>query len=159
MIELSPVVPSVFLAGGITGCPDWQSSIIPDLSRKLNKLSWPSSMVIINPRRVSWDMKDSEGTAREQIRWEHHYLQQADIISFWFPEETLCPITLFELGKKICRPSNTFGLQQIPVVGVHPRYVRRLDIEVQCSLERSVPVVYSLKELVSAVVNEVYNLA
>lgn len=158
MIELSPVVPSIFLAGGITNCPDWQASIIPSLSKQLNKLSWPESMVIINPRRQVWDMKDPDA-ARKQIEWEHHFLRRADIISFWFPEETLCPITLFELGKKICKPSNIFGLQQIPVVGAHPRYARRFDIEVQCQLERSVPVVYSLKELVSAVVNEVYNLA
>ncbi len=31
-------------------------------------------------------------------RWEHDHLRRAKAIMFWFPSETLCPITLYELG-------------------------------------------------------------
>jgi hypothetical protein len=31
-------------------------------------------------------------------RWEHDHLRRSKAIMFWFPSETLCPITLYELG-------------------------------------------------------------
>jgi hypothetical protein len=50
-------------------------------------------------------------------------------VAFWFPPQTLCPIALFELGA-CC------GLQIPMIVGVHPDYMRRFDIEVQLELHR-----------------------
>jgi hypothetical protein len=55
-------------------------------------------------------------------------MHDADLISFWFPRETLCPITLYELGK-------WHGKADKPiVVGMHPDYPRRIDVEEQSKL-------------------------
>ena len=37
---------SVFLAGGITGCPDWQSWMVTRLR--------PASLALLNPRRADF---------------------------------------------------------------------------------------------------------
>src|SRR6478736_102537 len=77
----------VFLGGGISGCPDWQSSVIYLLT--------DTPGVLLNPRRKG---EFTEDIAGEQIEWEYKALRTADTVFFWFPQETLCPITLFELG-------------------------------------------------------------
>ncbi len=110
----------VFLAGGISNCPDWQKDAVEHLQY--------TNLVVINPRRKFYDSSDEE--ARIQIEWEHKYLVMADIILFWFPKETLCPITLFEYGKYLVSKKPL-------VVGVHPDYKRRLDIQVQTRLEKT----------------------
>jgi len=82
---------SIFMAGGISGCSDWQT----DLKEKLH--SRISRLVLINPRRHNFNSKD-ESLTRGQITWEFQHLRLASAILFWFPKETLCPITLYELG-------------------------------------------------------------
>jgi len=77
---------SLFLAGGISGCPDWQKEII----EKLKDLP----LVLFNPRRASFPIEDKDA-ARAQIEWEHIHLRKASAISFWFPCETLNPIVLY----------------------------------------------------------------
>jgi hypothetical protein len=102
----------VFLAGGITNCPDWQQDVI--------KSQGNEDIVLMNPRRVNFDVSDP--TQEEfQIEWEHCHLIFSNIILFWFPEETLCPITLFELGKVAAQG-------KAMVVGCHPGYKRRRDV-------------------------------
>src|SRR3954464_2254024 len=81
--------PSVFLAGGITDCPDWQTEMVELLA--------DTELNVLNPRRANFPIKDP-GAAEAQISWEHRYLRRAGMISFWFPKETLCPIVLYELG-------------------------------------------------------------
>lgn len=133
----------IFLAGGISNCPDWQAELI-------SQLDGPT-ITLINPRREKYE--DSEDIARAQIKWEYDAFKQVEndpvvdrvsnwgSVLFWFPEETLCPITLLELGK--------LTQQRTPIfVGVHPNYARRLDVEVQLELSRpEVTVVYSLEDL------------
>lgn len=124
--------PGIFLAGGITDCPDWQVEM-----RKL-LADWPC--IILNPRREEWPMGDPVA-GREQILWEHTHLNRADQILFWFPKETLCPIALYELGAwtKTDKPI---------AIGIEPGYERRVDIEVQSQLQRpDVPIVYTLEDL------------
>ncbi len=118
---VEPKYPSIFLAGGITGCPDWQRII----KRQLISLE---NITIINPRRIDFPMGDPAAGVR-QIEWEHDALSKADSIVFWFPKETLCPITLFELGSWAKSPKPL-------IVGVHEEYMRRLDVEVQMRLAR-----------------------
>lgn len=123
---------SLFLAGGISGCLDWQKVLI-DLLQDTN-------FTILNPRRQKFDLskKDIED---EQISWEYSHLNKASAVSFWFPCETLCPITLYELGKQSMSSKPIF-------VGVHPEYSRKKDLEIQTSLIRpEVKIVYSLEEL------------
>ncbi len=115
----------LFLAGGISGCVDWQS--------QLALMLVDSKLLIMNPRRKTGLEKTGE-EAKNQIRWEHTHMLRADAISFWFPEETLCPIVLFELGRYL--PCH-FGMTPKRIfVGCHPNYQRKFDVEFQCSLER-----------------------
>src|SRR5207302_501959 len=77
----------------------------------------------------------------QQIAWEYHHLRQADAVLFWFPCETLCPITLYELGAMSMTAKPLF-------VGAHPVYPRRHDVEIQLRLARpEVAVVYDLAQL------------
>jgi hypothetical protein len=124
--------PSVFLAGGITGCGDWQS----DVAEMLRGTDW----VVLNPRRRSFPI-DDPSAAEEQIRWEFRHLRRATARLFWFPSATLCPIALYELGAWSMAPGPLF-------VGVDPAYARRVDVEIQTKLVRpDVRVVSSLQEL------------
>lgn len=123
---------AVFLAGGITDCPDWQS--------ELTGLMKDLDITILNPRRKNFPIQNPQAS-REQIRWEFEHLRKADIVIFWFPKESICPIALYELGawcmtdKPIC-------------LGVAPEYERKLDIEEQTALVRpEIEIVCSLKEL------------
>ena len=123
---------TLFIAGGITDCPDWQSEIVSLLSE--------TSFSIFNPRRENFPIGDPDA-AFEQIGWEHKALRDADRISFWFPKETICPIVLYELG--------AWSMMKKPIfVGVHPEYQRKQDVEIQTKLARpEVDIVYSLEEL------------
>lgn len=116
---------SIFLAGGISNCPDWQEEIMYDLKYKCNNLT------IINPRRNNFDGTDIKNS-EYQIKWEDQYLKLSKLVLFWFPEETLCPITLFELGK--CLATRRYiELPQI-LIGIHPNYKRKIDVEIQSRL-------------------------
>lgn len=130
--------PSIFLAGGITGCPDWQQELVSKLKH--------SNLAILNPRQANFPIRETEA-AKFQIKWEYEHLRRASAISFWFPHETLCPIVLYELGAW-SMTSKTI------VVGVHPKYQRRQDVEIQTSLARpEVKIVYSLDDLAKQILN------
>lgn len=112
---------SIFLAGGITGCPKWQKEVYEGLKSILN-------LVVYNPRRDDFDIGNKD-MSKEQIRWEHKYLNQADMISIWFPDckDSVCPITLYELGYWV----NT---DKEIIVGAEEDYDRLLDLKVQLDL-------------------------
>jgi len=132
-------LPSVFLAGGITGCPDWQSEMKTKLREGCPEL------LIFNPRRATFDVTD-ESAFDTQVRWEERHLYRAHVILFWFPKETVCPITLFELGKWMAL-APLEGKEII--VGCHPEYTRRRDVKLQLDLyyEYNVPVYSSIEEV------------
>ncbi len=122
---------SLFIAGGISGCSNWQQELI--------QLLRDEKITILNPRRNKYE--DYENIEEEQISWEHIHLRKADAISFWFPNETLCPITLFELGKALMLNKKVF-------IGVDPKYKRKSDVEIQTKLSNpDIKIVYSLKEI------------
>jgi len=115
--ELRPRA-DVFLAGGIMGADNWQPRAVEMLS--------DTDVVAYNPRRSEPFTRDMH---EFQVRWEYDALRNSDSIIFWFPPETLCPITLFELGVW----SNT----DKPIyVGTHPDYARRADVIIQLGLSR-----------------------
>jgi hypothetical protein len=103
----------VFLAGGITNCPKWDLEVIEALKDE-------KDLVLFTPRRSDFDVTNP-AMERDQIAWEFEQIRASDIMFFWFPEETLCPITLFELGK--CA-----ALRVPMAVGCHPNYKRRRDV-------------------------------
>ena len=123
---------SLFIAGGITGCPDWQAELAKHLRSE--------DVVILNPRRAASFVR-GKSLDRQQIVWEHDHLRKATAVSFWFSSETLCPITLYELGSWSMSGKKIF-------VGVHPDYKRRQDVEIQTSLVRpEVKLVYDIPAL------------
>ena len=129
---------SLFLAGGITNCPDWQVELAGWLKE--------TDLIVLNPRRKSFDV-NHKNIEEEQISWEYNHLKKASIVSFWFPKETLCPITLYELGKQSAGDKPIF-------IGVHPDYKRKRDVEIQTRLIRpEVKIVYSLKDLAEQIKN------
>lgn len=113
----------LFLAGGITGCENWQKYVISELSNVDN-------LTIYSPRRENFPINDSKA-AEEQIVWEYNHLKTADIIIFWFSRGSLNPIVLYELGM--------WGNSRIvsTVIGVDPQYERRQDVYFQTSLAKS----------------------
>jgi hypothetical protein len=134
--EYTGTSPSLFLAGGITGCDDWQS--------RMTEILDPLDLVVLNPRRNDFPIDDPTAAER-QIHWEHRHLRRATARLFWFPSATLCPITLYELGAWSMMPGPLF-------VGVDPAYARRRDVEIQTSLVRpDVRVVRSLPDLAAQV--------
>jgi hypothetical protein len=141
-------LPAVFLAGGITGCPDWQQEIVDWLA--------DLPLVFLNPRRADFPINDP-AAAPLQIEWEFRHLRKASAILFWFPEETLCPISLYELGAwSVYRDER--GIRPL-FVGVHPGYLRRQDVEIQTRLTRPEIVIHNdLPSLADAVRQWVHSL-
>lgn len=132
---------SVFMAGGITGCPDWQSSFKTFLLPPERE----DHVVWLNPRRDNFDVTDPS-MSEAQIDWEHEYLRSCEAVLFWFPKETDCPITLLELGVQLGRANKEI------FVGTHPEYSRRFDVVYQCSKENTnIKVVDNLDDLVGQV--------
>lgn len=132
--------PGVFLAGGITGCPNWQKAIAGMLQM--------TNYAVLNPRRD--EFKDSPEAAELQIRWEFEHLRKADVIAFWFCKEQIQPIALFELGVW-----STFGdsSRWSPklIIGVEPGYPRGLDIRIQMKLLKFERILTSLEDLANEI--------
>lgn len=128
---------SIFLAGGITSCPDWQGVVVDGLR--------DTSLIVYNPRRENFPIDDPTAT-EEQIRWEFEYLKKADAILFWFSHGSLNPVVMFEYGKELGRGRNEL------FVGVDPEYPRAEDVRIQTALERpELPIHRDLHELIAKV--------
>lgn len=107
---------------GVSNCPDWQSEIVDLFDHSIYD--------VVNPRRIG-GFDRTGATAEQQITWEHQALTLVDNCVFWFPCETLCPISLFELGVMLERASkHSVKL----VVGWHEQYQRAFDLQVQIKL-------------------------
>lgn len=132
--EVTPGNQVLFLAGGITDCEDWQKELV-DLVKDFPFLT------VINPRRANFPMHDPEA-GKIQIKWEFERMQSAEHVSFWFSKRTLCPITLYELGRQLALGKNVY-------IGMDPEYKRRLDVEIQAPLAGyKRPFAYSIPDLV-----------
>ena len=143
--------PALFLAGGISGCENWQAQACELLA--------DAPVVVFNPRRADFDVADS-AAAYKQIAWEYHHLRRADVTLFWFPacdrSVTVQPIALFELGATL-EGANCYGRRL--VVGVDQGYPRLFDVIEQCRHARpGLAVHISLQETVSAALEELAEL-
>lgn len=126
---------TVFLAGGITGCENWQNEVISKLM-ELSEYYFLDRLAIYNPRCETFDINDCSAEVN-QIRWEYARLKTCDIFSAFFQaSESLQPISLYELGKNSVRRDPTTC-----VVTVQKGYKRERDVLIQCALER-IPVNY-----------------
>ncbi|MCH8090664.1 MAG: hypothetical protein IH955_11740, partial [Chloroflexi bacterium] len=129
----------VFLAGGITDCPNWQRDAVEYLGEHC------PGLVVFNPRRDNWDMNAGPDASKAQIKWEHEAISLATSHLFWFCVETVQPIVLYELGKVQAMGRNLF-------TGAHPGYPRRLDVVTQLELLRESAFVHtSLENLLHSV--------
>ena len=115
---------SLFLAGGITDCPDWQSEVAEGLST--------CDIEIFNPRRADFPMGDPNA-GKEQIKWEFDRLDRVSDIMFWFCRETVCPIVLYEIGRHLAVWQREGGCtyRSRIYIGMDPHYSRRFDVEQQ----------------------------
>lgn len=114
--------PTVFLAGGITNCPDWQQEVVNHEKFKDIKGTF------VNPRRAEFDINDKSLT-EEQIKWEYDALQKTEIVSFWFAKETIQPIVLYELGYFLGKIAGCkCNHKQWLCVAAHKDYPRKMDI-------------------------------
>jgi hypothetical protein len=122
--------PMVFLAGGITNCPDWQQ----DVRKILGDLDLPE-FYLVNPRRDNFPIHDPNA-ALEQITWEFHALNQSNIFSMWFSNaESDQPICMYELGRHLVRFGD--GMIDYVCIGVEPGYRRSQDVAIQTQLAMS----------------------
>jgi hypothetical protein len=112
----------MFLAGGISKCPDWQSYVIGELKNVDN-------LTIYNPRRKKFPI-DNPAEAEQQITWEFNHLRDATVLFFWFSRGSLNPIALYELGMW-CNSDD-----KIAIIGVDPEYERKSDVIMQTNLAR-----------------------
>jgi hypothetical protein len=128
----------IFLAGGITNCPDWQKEII-------EKLKDFPCLTIYNPRRENFPIDDPTA-AEQQITWEFNHLRDANIVIFWFSKGSLNPIVLYELGAH-----GVFSDRPI-FLGIDPEYERKQDVIIQTSLARpNQKICFSINEFVEEI--------
>tara|TARA_Y100000034_G_scaffold113512_1_gene148611 strand:+ start:156 stop:602 length:447 start_codon:yes stop_codon:yes gene_type:complete len=126
------------MAGGISGTAIWQDRMTELITMVYNDVKPAIDLTVLNPRQLNYE--DTTISAKRQIEWEYKHLAQCSALMFWFPPETVCPITLFELGKWI--------RSRFLFVGCDPEYSRIFDLRVQLGLERpDVGIVYSMEEL------------
>lgn len=127
---------SIFLAGGITNCPDWQSEAVKLISDRTH---------VFNPRRANFPIHDPDA-AEEQITWEFNALHEATCILFWFPVGAIQPIALYELGRYV-------ALGRPIAVGRDDSYERRQDVDVQMKLAKpDLPIYNTLAQTVEQAV-------
>lgn len=123
---------SVFLAGGITNCPNWQKEIITGI----DKAEYGSSIVIFNPRRENFPIH-IPSAADEQIEWEFYQLNKMDIFSMYFCEsDSDQPICMYELGRYISEMQKRFPIdwKDRIIISVENGYKRINDVLVQSRL-------------------------
>lgn len=127
---------SLFLAGGITNCPDWQSAMVSSLKDE--------NLILLNPRRKNFLM-DDPNAAQSQIEWESRHMVRASAILFWFCAATLCPIALYELG--------LYTTVQKPIfIGIQPGYAREKDVIIQTRMKRpEIKIVSKFDDLIGQV--------
>lgn len=117
---------TVFLAGGITGCRDWQKETIEHLRKFVGRDD--TQVVVYNPRQENFDINNSAATI-DQITWEYQYLNQVDIFSMYFVGgNQIQPICMYELGRYI-KP-----YEEDQVISVETNYIRKIDVINQVAL-------------------------
>lgn len=123
---------SFFLCGSIIG-EEWRDQIVESLKN--------FDVDIYNPKRLSW----KEALEKDQVIWENSYLGRSNVIVFWFSEESVCPISLFELGVHLF--SN-----KVLYVGFSPKYQKLINLQTQLKLINPNMILYnSLENLISSI--------
>ena len=127
-IRPDPNQESVFLAGAIDNgtARDWRSELMEyfDGDDRYNGL------VFYNPLADNWDpnlqMSITCERFEQQVNWELDMLRNAFLVVFFFPAESVAPISLFELGFVCDEPDRV-------MVVAEEGYWRRGNLEVICN--------------------------
>ena len=120
---------SVFLAGGITNCGDWQSKVVEELNMI-------DTLTVINPRNDTFDFTD-KWASYKQIKWEYDRLEKMDIFSMYFCNSgSVQPICMYELGRNIVRMQERFpnDWEDRIVLSIEEGYSRTFDVVNQTRL-------------------------
>lgn len=125
----------VFLAGGITDCPNWQKEVIAEI-RNIERTNNLDDLVIFNPRRENFPIHDPDAS-QEQIEWEFKWLEKMDIFSMYLSRsESVQPICLYELGRNIVKMQNRFpgSWKSRIIITAEDGYKRMIDVIFQTAL-------------------------
>ena len=126
---------NIYLSGGISKCPDWQTVLTNALEE--------SPITIVDPRNRKINVSSLSSLELCELATENHrMLLECEAFCVWFPEESKSPASLFELGALASM------LERPLFVGAHPNYFRSKDVKIQTRLIRpEIKVVDSLQEL------------
>ena len=122
----------LFLAGGITNCPDWQLKTIEVLKSTCSD----ERLIVCNPRRKNFPIGDESETGR-QIAWEFKWLEKMHIFSMYFSSGISDqPICMYELGRNILRMQMRFPAdwEKRVIITCEEGYKRRDDVLIQTIL-------------------------
>lgn len=122
---------SVFLAGGITNCHDWQKNVIDTIKNDYSVIN--DSLVLFNPRRDNFPIHD-KFAARQQIAWEFDMIEKCNIFSMYFSSgDSDQPICMYELGRNILRMQMRFpsDWEDRIIISVEDGYRRKQDVLIQ----------------------------
>lgn len=109
---------SVFLAGGIVNCPNWQANAIAAIG------DYYPDALILNPRRSYFDVSDPRQTDI-QMEWEVTNLRKVDVALFWYADAD-------EAQAGVAHELGFIGeSDQDFVIGVDPRFSRRHLVHAQ----------------------------
>lgn len=135
---------SLFLAGGISGCENWQARFIKRLLQEDHQSL--ENWIVFNPRREEWPMDHETKRRKAQIVWEQENIVLADYVLFWFPNTSVCPITLYELGQvsRLLKKGNIF-------IGMEKDYPKALDMKVQLDIQGYTDIYRTFDDLYKAV--------
>jgi len=121
LASLDPSAATLFLAGSIEmdDAPRWQDQLIAALG--------DTDVVVLNPRRETWDVELEQRMRcepfRGQVEWELEGLERASMVCFYFAPGTKSPISLLELGLLarsgraiVCCPDGFWRLGNVEIV-------------------------------------------
>ena len=133
----NPGAISLFLAGGISQCDDWQSEVIKVL-KDIEATTMPAlkNLVIFNPRRSTFDITNKNETVN-QIHWEFNCLEHADLFTMFFANSpSPQPICFYELGRNLVRMQQRFpeDFDTRILIGVQNGFSRADDVFIQSDL-------------------------
>ena len=126
---------SVFLAGGITNCKDWQKEVINQIKHNHGD-SFLDNLIIFNPRRDNFPINDRFATY-QQIEWEFNAIEKCNVFSMYFCSgDSDQPICMYELGRNILKMQLRYPTdwQDRIVISVEDGYKRKQDVLIQTDL-------------------------
>lgn len=127
--------PTVFLAGGIVGCPDWQNQVMQGLS--------DLRILFFNPRHDK-DGKDIHFNSKVD-QWVENWIIRTGLVAFWFCKETTQHKWIFQLGRMSDKVKPI-------IVGLHPDYKFAQDIQNLFILSRvRARLVYNIEDLIDKI--------